>query len=113
MRTIAVKIAEGWWEVLKEYDLINEFVGVLETLEDFVHEMVDDTDDSILDVVWGWIEGLAQRVGIDRAWEIAIGFVQRIGITTAWNWFRVSNPRGQRTSLCSLIFPQFVGFPRL
>ena len=36
----AVKIAEGWWDVLKEYDLINEFVGVLETVEDFVREMV-------------------------------------------------------------------------
>lgn len=113
MRTIAVKIAEGWWEVLKEYDLINEFVGVLETLEDFVHEMVDDTDDSILDVVWGWIEGLAQRVGIDRAWEIAIGFVQRIGITTAWNWF-ASQTRAVReqasvllSSLNSWDFPDF------
>ena len=83
----ALEIAEGWWEVLKEYDLINEFVGVLETLEDFVREMVDDTDENILNVVWEWIEGLAQRVGIDRAWSMAMGFVQRIGLDSAWNWF--------------------------
>ena len=83
----AVKIAEGWWGVLQEYDLVNEFVAVMETVEDFVREMVDDTEDNILNVAWEWIEGLAQRVGIDRAWEMAIGFVQRIGIDSAWNWF--------------------------
>ena len=109
----AVKIAEGWWEVLKEYDLKNEFVGVLETVEDFVHEMVDDTDDSILNVVWEWIEGLAQRVGIDRAWEIATGFVQRIGIESAWNWF-ASQTRAVREQASVLLssfnawdFPDF------
>ena len=99
----AAKIAEGWWKVLKEYDLIDEFVGVLETVEDFVREMVDDTDESILNVVWEWIEGLAQRVGIDRAWEIAIGFVQRIGIDRAWNWFasRTRSIREQASVLFS------------
>ena len=109
----AVKIAEGWWEVLKEYDLKNEFVGVLETLEDFVREMVDDTDENILNVVWEWIEGLAQRVGIDRAWEMAIGFVQRIGIDRAWNWFatRTRSVRDQASVLFSSLsawdFPEF------
>ena len=83
----AVKIAEGWWEVLKDYNLHNEFVGVLESVEDFVREMVDDTEDNILSVVWEWIEGLAQRVGIDRAWEVAIAFVQRMGLDQAWSWF--------------------------
>ncbi len=109
----AVKIAEGWWEVLKEYDLKNELVGVLETLEDFVREMVDDTDDSILNVVWEWVEGLAQRVGIDRAWDIAIRFVQRIGIDSAWNWF-ASQTRAVREQASVLLsslnewdFPDF------
>ena len=109
----AVKIAEGWWEVLKNYDLKNEFVGVLENLEDFVREMVDDTEDSILNVVWEWIEGLAQRVGIDRAWEMALGFVQRIGIDRAWNWFasRTRTVREQASVLLSSFsawnFPDF------
>ena len=110
----AVKIAEGWWEVLKKYDLKNEFVGVLESVEDFVREMIDDTEDSILNVVWEWIEGLAQRVGIDRAWKMAIGFVQRIGLDSAWNWF-ASQTRPVRVQasvlLSSLIawdFPDFV-----
>ena len=109
----AVKIAEGWWEVLKKYDLKNEFVGVLETLEDFVREMIDDTDDSILNVVWEWVEGLAQRVGINRAWDIAIGFVQRIGIDSAWNWF-ASQTRAVREQASVLLsslnewdFPDF------
>ena len=109
----AVKIAEGWWEVLKEYDLKNEFVGVLKTVEDFVHEMVDDTEDNILNVVWEWIEGLAQWVGIDRAWEMAIGFVQRKGIDSAWNWF-ASQTRAVReqasvllSSLNAWDFPDF------
>ena len=101
----AVKIAKGWWEVLKDYDLKNEFVSVLETLEDFVREMIDDTDDSILNVVWEWIEGLAQRVGIDRAWEMAIGFVQRIGIDRAWNWF-ASRTRTVREH-ASVLFSSF------
>ena len=83
----ALKIAEGWWEVLKDYNLRNEFVGVLESVEDFVRAMVDDTEDNILNVVWEWIEGLAQRVGIDRAWEMAVAFVQRMGLDRAWNWF--------------------------
>ena len=83
----AVKIAEGWWEVLQDYELLNEFVAVLETVDDFVRQMVSDTEDNILNVVWEWIEGLAQRVGIDRAWGMAIGFLQRIGIDSAWNWF--------------------------
>ena len=113
LATVAVKLAQGWWEVLKEYDLKNEFVDVLETLEDFVREMVDDTDDSILNVVWEWIEGLAQRVGIDRAWEMAIGFVQRIGIDKAWNWFasRTRTVREQASVLFSSFsawdFPDF------
>ena len=109
----AVKIAEGWWEVLKEYDLKNEFLGVLETVKDFVHEMVDDTEDNILNVVWEWIEGLAQWVGIDRAWEMAIGFVQRKGIDSAWNWF-ASQTRAVReqasvllSSLNAWDFPDF------
>ena len=109
----AVKIAEGWWDVLKEFDLIDEFVGVLETVEDFVREIVDDTDENILNVVWEWIEGLAQRVGIDRAWEMALGFVQRIGIDSAWNWF-ASQTRSVReqasvlfSSLSAWDFPDF------
>ena len=109
----AVKIAQGWWEVLKDYDLKNEFVGVLESLEDFVREMIDDTDDSILTVVWEWIEGLAQRVGIDRAWGIASGFLQRIGMERAWNWF-ASQTRAVReqasvlmSSLNAWNFPDF------
>lgn len=107
----AVKIAEGWWEVLKEYDLKDEFVGVLETLEDFVREMIDDTDDSILNFVWEWVEGLAQRVGISRAWDIAIGFVQRIGIDSAWNWF-ASQTRAVREQASVLLnsFNEW-GFP--
>ena len=52
-----------------------------------MREMIDETDDNILIVVWEWIEGLADRVGIDRAWQMAIGFVQRLGIGSAWNWF--------------------------
>jgi len=109
----AVKIAQGWWEVLKDYDLKNEFVGVLESLEDFVREMIDDTDDSILTVVWEWVEGLAQRVGIDRAWAIASGFLQRIGMERAWNWF-ASQTRAVReqasvlmSSLNAWNFPDF------
>ena len=109
----AVKIVEGWWEVLKEYGLVNEFVAVLETVEDFVREMVDDTDENTLNVVWEWIEGLAQRVGIDRAWDIAIGFVQRIGIDRSWNWFasRTRAVREQASVLVSSLnawdFPDF------
>ena len=72
---------------MKDHNLHNEFVGVLESVEDFVREMVDDTEDNILSVVWEWIEGLAQRVGIDRAWEVAIAFVQRMGLDQAWSWF--------------------------
>ena len=83
----AVKIAEGWWGVLKDYNLLDEFAGVLESVEDFVREVVEDTDENILNVVWGWIEGLAHRVGIDRAWEMAIALVQRMGLDRAWNWF--------------------------
>ncbi|MDE0431525.1 MAG: hypothetical protein OXH98_17320 [Caldilineaceae bacterium] len=87
MAQYAVKIAQGWWEVLKKHDLVNEFVEVLEDVDDFLREMIDDTDDNILTAVWEWIEGLAERVGIDRAWQMALGFLQRIGIENAWNWF--------------------------
>ena len=83
----AVKIAKGWWEVLQEHGLLNEFAEVLEDVEDFMREMVDDTHDNILVVVWEWIEGLAERVGIDRAWQIAAGFLQKLGVENAWNWF--------------------------
>ena len=83
----AVAIAQGWWEVLKKHGLVNEFVEVLEDVEKFMREMIDDTDDNILAAVWEWIEGLAERVGIDRAWQMAIGFLQRIGMENAWNWF--------------------------
>lgn len=108
-----VEIAAGWWNVLKDHDLKNEFDGVLDSLEDFVREMVDDADDSTLNVVWEWIEGLAQRVGIDRAWAIAAGFVRRIGIDNAWNWF-ASQTRGVREQASVLLssfnewdFPDF------
>lgn len=87
MAQYAVKIAQGWWEVLKKHDLVNEFVEVLEDVDNFVREIIDDTDDNILTAVWEWIEGLAERVGIDRAWQMAFGFLQRIGIENAWNWF--------------------------
>ena len=87
LASYAVRIAQGWWEVLKEHELLNDFVAVLENVEDFMREMIDETDDNILIVVWEWIEGLADRVGIDRAWQMAIGFVQRLGIGSAWNWF--------------------------
>ena len=83
----AVKIAKGWWELLQEHGLLNEFADVLEDVEDFMREMVDDTHDNILVVVWEWIEGLTERVGIDRAWQIAAGFLQKIGVENAWNWF--------------------------
>lgn len=83
----AVKIAKGWWGVLQERGLLNEFAEVLEDVEDFMREMVDDTHDNILVVVWEWIEGLAERVGIDRAWQIAAGFLQKLGVENAWHWF--------------------------
>jgi len=83
----AVKIAQGWWDVLKKHDLVHEFVAVLEKTEDFMREMIEDTEDNILAVVWDWIEGLAERVGIDRAWQMAMAFLQKIGLENAWNWF--------------------------
>ena len=49
--------------------------------------MIDDTDDNIPTAVWEWIEGRAERVGIDRAGQMALGVLQRIGIENAWNWF--------------------------
>ncbi len=83
----ALKIAEGWWKVSKDHDLLNVFDEVLEKVQDFVHEMVDDTENNVLSVVWEWVEELARRVGIERAWGMAIGFFQRLGIDNAWSWF--------------------------
>ena len=82
-----ITLAKGWWEVLHVEDGLDTFGGVLESARSSLRSMFKDAEENVLNVVWNWIAATADRVGIDRALELAVEMFQQLGIDRAWVWF--------------------------
>ena len=82
-----IALARGWWKVLDVEDGLETLGEVLENVGSNLKNLFKDAEDNVLSVVWGWIASMADRVGIDRALELAIEMIQRLGIDKAWVWF--------------------------
>ena len=82
-----VPLAKGWWEVLNGQELLDASVTVLKDVGNSLRRAFKDAEENVLNVVWDWIAATADRVGIDRAWELAVEMVQRLGIDRALVWF--------------------------
>ena len=82
-----VPLAKGWWEVLNGQELLDASVTVLKDVGNSLRRAFKDAEENVLNVVWDWIAATADRVGIDRAWELGVEMVQRLGIDRALVWF--------------------------
>ena len=82
-----IALARGWWKVLDVEDGLETLSEVLENVGSNLKSLFKDAEENVISVVWGWIATMADRVGIDRALELAIEMIQRLGIDKAWVWF--------------------------
>ena len=82
-----IALARGWWKVLDVEDGLETLSEVLENVGSNLKSLFKDAEENVISVVWGWIATMADRVGIDRALELAIERIQRLGIDKAWVWF--------------------------
>ena len=82
-----IPLAKGWWEVLNGQGLLESTIEVLGNVGSSLRGIFNDVEESFLSVVWDWIAVTSDRVGIDRAWEMAAALVQRMGLDGALVWF--------------------------
>ena len=59
------------------------FKDVGKNLRSFFRE----AEENVLNVLWDWISMTADRVGLDKAWELAVAFIQQLGVDRALVWF--------------------------
>ena len=91
----AMRLAAGYWEVLKGSGLLEEAAEVLETTEEFMQKTGRDTSARIRE----WTGALAKWTGWKRAWGMVRGLYDRLGADKAWVWFASqTNLIGEYTS---------------
>lgn len=82
-----VPLAKGWWEVLKGQELLDASTVVLKDVGKNLRSFFREAEENILNVVRDWISMTADRVGLDKAWELAVAFIQQLGVDRALVWF--------------------------
>ena len=82
-----ITLARGWWKVLDGEEGLETLGEVLEDTGRNLQSLFKDAEVSVLDVVLDWFNTMADRLGVDRAWELATEMVQRLGIDRALVWF--------------------------
>ena len=100
-----VALAKGWWQVLDVEEGLDTLGEVLENVGSNLRSLFKEAEENVLNVVWDWIAATADRVGIDRAWELAVEIVQWLGIDRAMVWF-ASQPmaiKGKAADLTSAL----------
>ena len=82
-----IPLAKGWWEVLNGQELLDATSSILKDVWSDLSSAYKDAEENVLNVVWGWVVAMADRVGLDTAWESAIEIIRTLGIDRAWVWF--------------------------
>ena len=82
-----VMLAEGWWEVLHAGEGLVTLAEVLKSVKSSFQNLFKDAEENVLNVMLDWVAAMADRVGIEKAWESAVEFVQQLGIARTWVWF--------------------------
>ena len=82
-----IALATGWWEVLDVDEGLETLGEVLEDTGRNLQSLFKDAEVRVLDVVLDWFNTMADRLGVDQAWELATEMVQRLGIDRALVWF--------------------------
>ena len=93
-----VPLAKGWWEVLKGQELLDASTVVLKDVGNNLRSFFREAEENVLNVVWDWISMTADRVGLDKAWEIAVAFIQQLGVDRAFVWFAAQTEAFRRRS---------------
>lgn len=82
-----ITLARGWWHVLDIDEGLNTFGEVLENVGSKLRSLLGDANENLLIVAWEWLNKMADRFGIDKAWELAGDLIQQLGIERALVWF--------------------------
>ena len=82
-----MRLAAGYWEVLKGSGLLGEAAEVLGRTEEFMQVTVDETSRDTSARIREWTGALAQWTGWKRAWGMVRGLYDRLGADRAWAWF--------------------------
>lgn len=82
-----VPLAIGWWNVLNGQQLLDAASSVLKAAGSELRNVYEEAEGNVLDVVWGWVVAMADRVGLDTAWKSAIRIIRTLGVDQAWVWF--------------------------
>ena len=80
-------LAKGWWEVLRGQELLDASTVVFKDVGKNLRSFFREAEENVLNVLWDWISMTADRVGLDKAWELAVAFIQQLGVDRALVWF--------------------------
>ena len=82
-----IQLVRGWWKVLDVEEGLETIGEVLDNVGSNLRNLFKDAEENLPNVVWDWIDSMADRFGVDRAWEMAVAIVQGLGIDKALAWF--------------------------
>lgn len=83
-----IQLVKGWWKVLDVEEGLETIGEVLRNVGVNLRSLFEDAEENVLGVVWDWVVSMADRFGVDRAWEMAVEFVQGLGLDKALVWFK-------------------------
>ena len=84
------ELARGWWDVLNDQGLLDGLNDVVGTAENALGEMHDSLNRDVLSFVWEWVDQVAQRFGINRAWQVLVGLFQQMGVGVEEAWIGIA-----------------------
>lgn len=64
-----LKLAQGWWEVLEGEQKLADFVDILENAQGAMRSAFNEIKEEGFDSVLGWLQALAEQVGMDNLWK--------------------------------------------
>ncbi len=83
-----IQLVKGWWKALDVEKGLETIGEVLKNVGGNLRNLYEYAEENVLNVVWDWVVSMADRVGVDRAWEMAVEFVQGLGLDKALVWFK-------------------------
>ena len=84
------ELARGWWDVLNDQGLLDGLNDVVGSAENALGEMHDSLNRDVLSFVWEWVDQVAQRFGINRAWQVLVGLFQQMGVGVEEAWIGIA-----------------------
>ena len=82
-----MRLAAGYWDVLKGSGLLDEAAEVLDRTEEFMQDTVEKTSRDTSARIREWMGALAKWIGGKRAWGMVGGLYDSLGADRAWAWF--------------------------